>query len=508
MKVNQKKAGVLLTYLAQGIHIVSGLLYTPIMLRLLGQSEYGLYQLVASVVSYLSVLSLGFNSSYMRFYTRIKKNGDEKSVARFNGMFMTIFLVISVICLLCGAVMLGNIRWVFGTGLTESEYAKAKILLALMVFNLALTFPTSVYDSFMASQEKFLLQRLLRVLQYLFNPFITLPLLIMGYGSVAMVLVTTGLSIAKLLCSMIYCIRTLKIQMDFHGFQFGLLKEMWIFTFFIFVNMIVDQINWSVDKFLLGRLSGTVAVAVYGVGGQLNNMYQQVSTAVSNVFIPQVNRIVVEDNDDVALTRLFTKVGRVQFILLSMIVTGFIFLGKSFISLWAGSEYNEAYYITLLLIVPETIPFIQNLGIEIQRAKNMHRARSVVYLCIAIGNVLLSIPLIKIWGPSGAALGTAISLILGNCLFMNYYYYKKIGLDIIYFWKQILKFAPAFIAPVALGIYISNWWNMDTFSRFLVAVCGYLVVFVISMWFLGMNKNEKSMVLGPLQKIFRKAKKG
>ena len=78
MKVNQKKAGVLLTYLAQGIHIVSGLLYTPIMLRLLGQSEYGLYQLVASVVSYLSVLSLGFNSSYMRFYTMVKKEGDEE----------------------------------------------------------------------------------------------------------------------------------------------------------------------------------------------------------------------------------------------------------------------------------------------------------------------------------------------------------------------------------------------------------------------------------------------
>ena len=236
MKVNQKKAGVLLTYLAQGIHIVSGLLYTPIMLRLLGQSEYGLYQLVASVVSYLSVLSLGFNSSYMRFYTMVKKEGDEEKVASFNGMFMTIFLIISGICLLCGAVMLGNIQWIFGTGLTAAEYAKAKILLALMVFNLALTFPASVYDSFMTSHERFLLQRLLRVLQYLFNPFITLPLLIMGYGSVAMVLVTTGLTIAKLIVSIAYCVRNLHIKMRFKNFQFGLLKEMWVFTFFIFIH--------------------------------------------------------------------------------------------------------------------------------------------------------------------------------------------------------------------------------------------------------------------------------
>ena len=506
MKINQKKAGVLLTYLAQGIHIVSGLLYTPIMLRQLGQSEYGLYQLVASVVSYLSVLSLGFNSSYMRFYTMVKKQGDEKKVASFNGMFMTIFLIIAVICLLCGGVMLGNIQAIFGSGLTEAEYAKAKVLLALMVFNLAMTFPASVYDAFMVSHERFLLQKMLRVLQYLFNPFITLPLLIMGYGSVAMVLVTTGLTMAKLIASIVYCMRVLHIKMLFRDFQLGLLKDMWVFTFFIFINMVVDQINWSVDKFLLGRFSGTVAVAVYGIGSQLNNMYLQVSTAISNVFVPQVNRLVVEDNDDHALTQLFTKVGRVQFIILSLAISGFIFLGKPFIKLWAGANYAESYGITLLLIVPVTVPLIQNLGIEIQRAKNLHRARSVVYFFIAISNVLISIPFIKLWGPTGAALGTALSLIAGNCIFMNVYYQKKMGLDMIYFWKQILKFVPALIIPTVFGIILRKIWNVDSLGRFFAAAGCFAVVFCVSMWCLGMNDNEKNMIIGPLKRIYRKSR--
>ena len=60
MKKNQRKIGVIMSYLAQFIQILTGILYTPIMLRLLGQSEYGLYQLVFSVVSYLSLLSFGF----------------------------------------------------------------------------------------------------------------------------------------------------------------------------------------------------------------------------------------------------------------------------------------------------------------------------------------------------------------------------------------------------------------------------------------------------------------
>ena len=211
MKVDQKKAGVLLSYLAQIIHILSGILYTPIMLRLLGQSEYGLYQLVASVVSYLNVLSLGFGSSYMRFYSRIKKDGDEKKVASFNGMYLTVFLIIAFICMLCGIVLVQNIELVFGNGLTTAEYGKARVLLALMVFNLALTFVAGAIDSFITAHEEFIFQRILRVLQYLFNPLITLPLLLMGYGSIAMVAVTTVLTIAKLWSSLWYCLKKLSV---------------------------------------------------------------------------------------------------------------------------------------------------------------------------------------------------------------------------------------------------------------------------------------------------------
>ena len=116
--MSQRKAGVILSYISQGIQVLSGLIYTPIMLRLLGQSEYGLYQLVYSVVSYLSLLSFGFTASYMRFYSRATAKNDQNEVSRLNGMFMTIFLVIAVICIFCGTIMIGNIEFIFSDGLT------------------------------------------------------------------------------------------------------------------------------------------------------------------------------------------------------------------------------------------------------------------------------------------------------------------------------------------------------------------------------------------------------
>lgn len=215
--------------------------------------SYGLYQLVYSVVSYLSLLSLGFSSSYMRFYSRYKAQRDEDGVARLNGMFLLIFTSLSIVCVLCGCVMLGNIKGIFGSGLTDSEYSTARILMALLVVNLALTFPNSVFSCAITAHEKFLFQKFLILLQNVCNPLLALPLLIMGYGSIGMVAVTTFLTLLVLVMNVYYSFHNLHIRFCFKKFQLDLLKEMWVFTFFIFINQIIDQINWSVDKFLLGR---------------------------------------------------------------------------------------------------------------------------------------------------------------------------------------------------------------------------------------------------------------
>ena len=504
--MNQRKAGVVLSYVSEGIKVISGLLYTPIMLHLLGQSEYGLYQLFYSVVSYLGLLSLGFGGAYMRFYSKSKAENDQSGVAKLNGMFMLIFSVISVICILCGLVMLSNVRAVFGTGLSEAEISKARCLMALMVFNLTLTFPDSVFNSYVTANERFFFQKILTVSQNILNPFLALPLLISGFGSVGLVCVTTILTVLRFGLDIWFCLCKLHMKFIFREFRISLLKEMWIFTFFIFLNQIIDRINWSVDKFLLGRFMGTSAVAIYGVGSQINTMYLEFSTAISNVFVPEVNRLVAENSENRNISILFTKVGRIQFMILVLVLTGFIFFGRPFIQLWAGEGYGTSYYVTVLLIAPVTVPLIQNLGIEIQRAKNMHKARSIVYLFIAIANVFISIPLIKRAGSEGAALGTAISLFAGNIIFMNWYYHKRIGLDMNYFWKEILKFIPSLIIPCIFGTLVMCFVTITGLAALACCIGLYLIIYCICMYLFGMNIDEKQMIMAPVKRLLKKSK--
>lgn len=504
MKVNQLKAGAALSYISMGLGYLVSIIYTPIMLRLLGQSEYGLYNLVASVVAYLGVLNFGFGSAYMRYYSRYKVKEDKEKIAALNGMFLIIFSILGLISVVAGTILTMNTEIIFGTALTSIELLRAKILMLILILNLAISFPNIVFTSHITANEKFVFQKLVEMIRTVANPFVVLPLLILGYGSVGMVLATTLLNITIEIINAVYCVNKLKMKFSFRNFDFKLMREMTVFSSYIFINLLIDQINWNVDKFILGRFHGTVSVAVYGLAAQLNTYYLSISTAISSVFIPRVHKLVANDNNNNELTLLFTRIGRIQFIMLSLIASGLIFFGRSFINMWAGKEYDGAYPILLLLIIPVTIPLIQNIGIEIQRAKNMHQFRSWVYFFIALGNLALSIPLARAYGGVGAAIGTGIALIIGNGLIMNWYNHVKVGLDMKFFWKQILKFTPAFIAPIMAGVLMNTFFNLTNLLYFLTFGIMYTIIFCISMWLFGMNQYEKDLIGKPVRNLFNK----
>ena len=116
------KIGAVLSYLQMGLGFVVSLIYTPLMIDILGKADYGLYSTVTSTVSMLSILNLGFSSSYIRYYSKYKKNGDEIGVAKVNGLFLIIYSVIGIIAFLCGLYLTNNLALVFKDGLTPLEY--------------------------------------------------------------------------------------------------------------------------------------------------------------------------------------------------------------------------------------------------------------------------------------------------------------------------------------------------------------------------------------------------
>lgn len=497
--MNQRKLGSIISYVQMFLGVIVSLIYTPFMIQKLGQSEYGLYNTVASTISMLSVLSLGFNSSYIRYYSRYKKNEDKESIYRLNGLFIIIFIIIGIIALLCGIFLLFNIEMIFSDGLTASEYDLARKLFFLLILNLAISFPMSVFSDIISAHERFVFLKSLGVIRTVFSPFLSIPLLLMGYRSIAIVVVTVLLSLLTDIMYFIYVVFVLKEKFWFSGFEKGLFKDIFVFTSFIGINIIVDQINWNIDKIVLARFKGTVAVAIYSVGYTLNTYFNMISTSISGVFTPLVHRITNSNLGWISkkreLTALFIKVGRVQFLILGLVASGLVVFGKQFIYFWAGEGYEDAYYVALLLILPSIIPLIQNVGIEIQRAQNKHKFRSVVYSIMAIINLVMSIYLCQIWGAVGSALGTGISLILANGIIINIYYHKACNVNVIIFWKNIISMIPGVIIPFIIGAILMNYVVVNSLFHLGIYIIGYSILYAICIWMFSMNSYEKKLLL-------------
>jgi O-antigen/teichoic acid export membrane protein len=351
--------------------------------------------------------------------------------------------------------------------------------------------------------EEYIVLRVVSLVSSIVSPIVNIIALRMGGRAIAITAISLGWSILCYIFYFFYARKAIKLEFSFKGFRKDVLKEIFVFSGFLFLNSITDQITFSTDNIILSAVSGTSTVAVYTVGSQFKNYFQQFSTSVSSVFAPSVNLMVAQKQQMKELDDIFIRVGRIQFYVVSLILIGYLSIGQAFVRLWAGEDYTDAFYIGLLLMLSVFVPSFQNVGLEIQKAKNMHKMRSVVYFLIALANIALTIPFAKCWGSIGAAAATLITTFFGYVVFMNYYYQKQIGLDILGFWKSILQILPGYLPPIAAGILIYHYWKMDSYWDILPSAVMISLVFVVSVWCFSMNPYERALLGKPVRKLFK-----
>lgn len=504
--MNQRRWGAILSYVNIVANVVVGLAYTPVMLRLLGQSEYGLYSLIGSMVGYLSVLDMGLGNTIVRYTAKNRVDGTPQREAELNGLFLSVYSFIGLICIGIGAIFYANIDALFGETLTVGELYRAKIMMFLLVCNFAFSFPLSIFASILNAYEKFIFLRVSNILRVIINPLLVLPFLYWGYGSVMMVVISTLLNLTCLLANAFYCFRYLNVRFSRGHFEPVFLREIAAYSFFIFLNAIMDKVYWGTGQFVLGIVSGTMQVAVYAIAMQFMIMYMNFSTAISGVMLPKVTMMVANKVDVSELSKLMTRIGRLQYLVIGYICVMFFLVGRQFIHLWAGPDYIGAYPIVVLLMLALMIPLLQNVGIAILQAMNLNRYRMTVYSICAFFALLLSFPFARQWGGWGCAVATAGALIVSTGVIMNRYYAKKIHLDIGMFWRNILSLMKGSVLLLLIGFGLEfclhfslNWHN------FIVLCTVDTLFYLVIMYKFCMNEDEKALCQQMRKKILRRA---
>lgn len=504
---DQLKIGIILNYLNMGVGSLIPIFYTPIMLQLLGQSEYGLYKLASSVTSYLGLISMGLGSAVGRYLIKAQMEGGKDDEEKTLGLFMVIFQIIALVAFVVGVVITLNLGIWYGNSLSGTELTKMKIIVFILVCNTALGFQISPYISVVNTHERYLFMQIMNIISTCVTPILNLIVLFLGFASIGMAVSSLVLNLISRSIYIFYIRKCLKIKPQYKGMPTKLLKEILAFSFWIFVANIVGQLYNSTDTIMIGAIPklGTTGVAVYNVGATFSSLVLTLTVGISSLLTPKTNKLVFSGASNTELTDLAIRVGRIQGYIVTLIVAGFIAFGRPFIQFYAGKEYADAYWIAVLMMVHSMIPLVQSVCLNIIVAQNKHKFRSLTYLGIAIVNVIGTWFLMQTsLGIIGAALMTCIAGVVGTWFVMNWYYDKVIHLEMVRFWKNVGKLYVIPTILCAITLIISKWVNFYSVPIMCLGIIIFTILYCILSWKFVMNDYEKDLMLGSILRIIKR----
>lgn len=499
--MNQRKLGILLSYFNIALQVIIGFLYVPILLHYIGKNEYGLYQLMGSLIAYFSIMDFGLSAAVVRFYAKYKALKDHIGMENILAISVRGYGAVTVLALAIGFICYSFLDIIFAGSMTVLEIDEAKQIFLLLLLNIVITLSTMVFRSVINAHERFFFLKGMETIQLLMQPILVVLVLQRHPSAFSVAAVQTVLNLVLSGARVYYCFHDLHVKIHFHYWNHELFSEFKKLALSVFAVTLVDQVFWKTNQIILGIISGTTAVAVYSIASLIYMNYMALSTAISGVYLPHVTGMVAKKEPFGRLSELFIQIGRWQYYLLALVATGFIIFGKQFISLWAGPGFEDSYIITLLIILPFTVDLIQNIGLAILQAMNRYDFRARIYSLTGILNLILAIPLGIHFGGIGCAVATGISMLVGNGFIMNWYYAKEIHLAIASFWKQIGRISLVTVICLVIGYAANTYlWSNGGMGSFVLKGAGYTILYMVMIYNFAMNQSEREKI----QSVFKK----
>lgn len=503
--MNKKTLGIILSYLLIVIDIVVGILFVPFLLRSLGDQEYGLYKLMLSTASYLSVLDFGIGGTITRYVIKFRTEKDRKREENFLAMGFLIYAILALLVMALAASISLLIPKMYAVSIPASQFRYAQTIFLLICGHTALALFNHAFNGLLLAYEKYSYQKITNIVKLVLRILLLVVLISSVQSAMIIAVVDLLLSAALLVVNYLYCKTRLKTKIKLHRWDWSLAKESGVFTLAILMQSIINQFNSNVDNIVLGIYVSAAIVAMYSLALQLFNMYSSLSTAVSSIYLPSISKAVFSGESDDQITERIIKPSRIQLTVLLLALTGFFLLGRDFITVWVGTEYMQVYLLACVLLTTATIELSQNTITAILKAKNKLHGKTLILAGSTLVNVILTVLLVPRLGALGAVLGTAFSLVFGYGVALNFYYHFHIHVNMKTYYKKTYRgILPAAILACLVGIPVSLFLPLGGWFGFALKAAIYIVIYVLAIYLIGFNKDEKQACHKLLRKFTKR----
>ena len=487
--------GALLSYALIIFNTLYGIFITPYLISSLGMTEYGVYKTIAALSASFMILDLGLGGTVTRYIASYRAKKEEEKIPNFLFMMaIEMIFIIVVISVVCSIVYL-NVENIYGKTFSVEQVTLAKKLFFIFSCNMTLTVLGNLISGVITGFNDFVFCNSTKFIKLLARALGMILLLSNGFGAISIVLLDLAITTAFILVDIVWCAKKYRLKIKFEYVDKPLLFESWKYTFWMFATTIINQVNGNLDNVLVGAIIGANAVTVYSVGLTFYGMFEQLSASISGVLLPSISNLLEQEDGMNEVKKLIVKVGRVQFVLLSVACVGFALLGKDFLTLWVGPGFEGAYLVTLILIIPSVFTLCINGMISILRAKNLLGVRTAILLGSTCLNALITFIGTKQFGYIAAAIGTAVSLIVGVIVCINIYYHYKLKFNMIEIYAKIIgkTWIPLLFSGVT--VFFTRRFISGSWFAFVANVVIFCLVYLIMYGVAVLTREERRALI-------------
>lgn len=495
----QLKLGVLISYLAIGINIVTGLLYTPWMIHSIGKENFGLYTLALSVIN-LFVFDFGLSTAVTRFITKYLAEGKQDKANQCYGLVYRLYIILDIILFVILSIVFFFIPQIYQE-LTPVEVEKFKIVYCIISLYSVISFPFIPLNGVLIAYEKIIQLKLCEVAHKLIIVGAMSVCLLNGLGLYALVTVNVISGIITIFLKL-FCIKSYTNQrVNWRYFNRTEFKDILGYSGWVTIISIAQRCIFNIAPSILGALSGSTSIAILGIAITLEGYTYTFANAMNGIFLPKVSRIIYKEDSNVL--PLMVKVARLQIYIIGLIVLGIVCFGYDFIILWVGEGFSDSYLCTILVILPSLVQLPQEIGLQAIHASNKVRPLALVFIYMALCSLVISIALAKPLGAIGIGISVFIAYIL-RTIGMDIILYKNLHINLMIFFKESFgKLGFPLLICTIIGLIINFCIPLSGWPGFIVKLLIFCICYAILNYYMAMNIFEKELILEPIKKALR-----
>lgn len=483
-------------------------LYTvPLVLKALGASDYGLYSLVAGVITMLAFLNVAMTVSTQRFMSVALGEGRGNHLNSVYNSSIVLHFIIGLVVValfeLCGLFVFDHLN------IDSSRIAVAQVVYQFLVASMFFTIMTVPFDAAMNAYEDMLAYSVVSIVESLLKLLLALSLSLVKLDRLPIyALGIAGISILVFLVKVIFVSRkysSLKIS-GLNGFSRSLFREMFGFAgwnTFGAVAMIGRNQGLAI---IINLFFGTILNASYGIANQVNGILSNFAVTLQKSINPQLMKSQGGNNQSRMLNIAFMS-SKFSVLILSILAIPLIVEMPYILNLWLGNvPENSVIFTRLILCLSIVSQYSSGIMSAIQSVGRIKR-----YTIVMSGILLINLPvayfLLKQGLPAYSVL-IGIVLLEVIALFVRLIFAKYlVGLNGWLFVRKIV-FPTLIILSVAfvLGSWFAESYPQSFFRLVLTSlIC--IAVFLIGSWTLVLSQSEKSVFYGVIHSMWRLLKK-